>query len=83
MMVLYVDDDSDDREIFGAAIHAINPDVVYNEFDGGEEIISFLKAPIYQSGYIFGAVGRKSISDYRPVASITVNVAPAFAIPVA
>lgn len=65
MTVLYVDDDSDDREIFGAAIHAINPGVRYNEFEAGEKIIDFLKREKLKPDYIFIDINMPKMNGYE------------------
>ena len=65
MTVLYVDDDSDDREIFGAAIHVINPSVQYNEFEGGEKIIDFLTAEKTKPDYIFIDINMPKMNGYE------------------
>ena len=65
MTVLYVDDDSDDREIFGAAIHAINPGVTYREFDAGEKILEFLGHEEKKPDHIFIDINMPKMNGYE------------------
>ena len=65
MIVLYVDDDSDDLEIFGAAIHAIHPSVNYNEFEAGEKIIDFLRREKVKPDYIFVDINMPKMNGYE------------------
>ncbi|MEI9920143.1 MAG: response regulator [Bacteroidota bacterium] len=65
MIVLYVDDDSDDREIFGAAINTIIPGVRYNEFEAGQKIIEFLAKKKEKPDYIFIDINMPKMNGYE------------------
>ncbi len=71
MTVLYVDDDSDDREIFGGAIHAVDPGVTYKEFEAGENLIDFLRSEKIQPDYIFVDINMPKMNGYECVQEIT------------
>lgn len=73
MTVLYVDDDSDDREIFGAAIHAVNPDVAYREFEAGQMIIDFLTEAKAKPDYIFIDINMPKMNGYECANAIISN----------
>lgn len=65
MTVLYVDDDSDDRDIFGTVIHSINPGVIYREFEAGEKIIKFLGEKKIEPDFIFIDINMPRMNGYE------------------
>jgi len=45
MTILYVDDDSDDAEIFCEAVHEVDPSINCTTFPNGNDIISDMSSP--------------------------------------
>lgn len=53
MQILYVDDDADDREIFTAAVSAIDPAIHVLEFESGSKALAYLFSTSIVPDYIF------------------------------
>lgn len=73
MTVLYVDDDSDDREIFGSAIHVVSPGVSYHEFEAGQKIIDYLRSEEVKPDYIFIDINMPKMNGYECANAILSN----------
>ena len=53
MLVFYVDDDIDDREMFLEAIKKAGQDIDYMHFESGQDILAFLATHQSNPDYIF------------------------------
>lgn len=53
MLIVNVDDDGDDREFFGDAIKAVDPEIPCVLFENGEELLYYLKDARSLPDYIF------------------------------
>ena len=52
--IVFVDDDEDDRMVFREILQRVYPEIIYNDFDGAEEALSFLECEfIMQPDLIF------------------------------
>ena len=73
MLVLNVDDDSDDRELFCDALKAIDPQISCLHFDSGDTILDFLKTNEKVPDYIFIDINMPRMNGFECVRQIRAN----------
>lgn len=73
MLILSVDDDSDDREFFGDAIKAIDPQIPLVVFPNGEELLYYLEKSENQPDYIFIDINMPKMNGYECAEEIRAN----------
>lgn len=65
MLIVNVDDDSDDREFFGDAIKAVDPQIPYVLLKNGEELLYYLKDTRSLPDYIFIDINMPKMNGYE------------------
>ncbi len=67
MLILNVDDDSDDREMFQAAINAIDPKIDCLVFESGIKLIEYLTHTVVHPNYLFVDINMSKMNGYECV----------------
>ncbi len=67
MLILEVDDDSDDRELFREAIHSISPRIRCEQVESGVEALAYLKRAEVLPDFIFMDVNMPKMTGYECV----------------
>ena len=65
MLIVNVDDDGDDREFFGDAIKAVDPQIPCVLFQNGEELLYYLKETESLPDYIFIDINMPKMNGYE------------------
>lgn len=73
MLILNVDDDSDDREFFGDAVKAVDPEIPLMAFANGEELLYYLEKSKNQPDYIFIDINMPKMNGYECAEEIRSN----------
>lgn len=73
MLILIVDDDIDDREIFCDALKAIDPQISCIDFDRGFKAIDFLSTTIALPDFAFIDINMPMMNGYECVQKIREN----------
>jgi CheY-like chemotaxis protein len=73
MLILNVDDDSDDREFFGDAIKAVDPEIPCVLFANGEELLYYLEQSKKLPDYIFIDINMPKMNGYECAHEIRSN----------
>ena len=64
MLILNVDDDSDDREMFSAALKALNPHISCIQLESGPKALEFLAEAETLPDYLFMDINMPQMSGY-------------------
>lgn len=70
MLIVYIDDDPDDREFFSDAINAIDPQISCVAFDSTASGIDFLKKEDLAADFIFIDINMPKMNGYESVREI-------------
>lgn len=70
MQVLHVDDDDDDREMFGEALKEIDPHISFIPIKSGPEAVDYLTAATILPDYIFIDINMPKMNGYECVEHI-------------
>jgi CheY-like chemotaxis protein len=73
MLILNVDDDSDDREFFGDAIKAVDPAIPCVLFANGEALLYYLEKTKTPPDYIFIDINMPKMNGYECAHEIISN----------
>ena len=73
MLILNVDDDSDDREFFNDAIREIDPEIPCVFFQSGDELLKFLAKSATAPDYIFIDINMPRMNGYECAQEIKSN----------
>lgn len=73
MLILSVDDDSDDREFFGDAIKAVDPEIPFEVFANGEDLLYYLERSESTPDYIFIDINMPKMNGYECAEEIRSN----------
>lgn len=73
MLILNVDDDSDDREFFCDAIKAVDPKIPCVLFENGDSLLNFLGSTEISPDYIFIDINMPKMNGYECAREITEN----------
>lgn len=65
MLILNVDDDSDDREFFSDAVREVDPNIPCMVFDSGNELLKFLENSPTRADYIFIDINMPKMNGYE------------------
>ena len=65
MLILNVDDDSDDREFFNDAIREVDPEIHCILFQSGDELLKFLAQKAMAPDYIFIDINMPRMNGYE------------------
>lgn len=44
--IIFIDDDEDDRMIFGDILHRVYPNIIYNDFSNADEFFAFVSSDV-------------------------------------
>ena len=72
-MILEVDDDSDDREIFLEAVNSINPNISCKQVESGVEALEYLNNADVLPDFIFMDINMPKMTGYECVDVIAAN----------
>jgi CheY-like chemotaxis protein len=70
MLILNVDDDIDDREMFQAAVSEIDPEIHCLQFESGIKVLSYLAQAELTASYIFIDINMPKMNGYECVEHI-------------
>ena len=70
MRVIYIDDDSDDREFFCDAVKIVDTNISCTTFDNSEEGITFLNREDILADFIFVDINMPRLNGYEAVREI-------------
>lgn len=70
MLILHVDDDSDDREIFCEALKAVDSQISFIEVESGLKALEFLAKTEILPDYIFIDINMSKMNGYELVKEI-------------
>lgn len=70
MLIFYVDDDSDDRELFSYAIKSVDPRIVLVAFESGEDLLTFIRSGTPLPDFIFMDINMPKMNGYECVQEI-------------
>lgn len=70
MLILNVDDDIDDREMFHAAINALDPKVDCLQFESGRKVLEYLAHAKVPPDFIFIDINMPKMNGYECVEHI-------------
>jgi len=70
MLIFYVDDDSDDRELFRYAVKSVDPRTVLVAFESGEDLLTFLRSGTPLPDFIFIDINMPKMNGYECVQEI-------------
>ena len=73
MLIINVDDDSDDSEMFAAAIAEINPGIECISLESGIKLIEFLKTTKTFPDFIFMDINMPKFNGYESAQAIRAN----------
>lgn len=73
MLILNVDDDSDDREFFSDAIKAVDPEIPCVVFENGDELLNYLGNSNPFPDYIFIDINMPKMNGYECAQEIKTN----------
>lgn len=73
MLILNVDDDIDDREIFRDAVKAVDPEIPCEVFESGHELLYFLGKNNTLPDYIFIDINMPKMNGYECAREIKSN----------
>jgi DNA-binding response OmpR family regulator len=73
MIILNVDDDFDDRELFCDALKAIDPGITCFQANGGEKALDFLSTSGTIPDFIFIDINMPRMNGYECVKAIRLN----------
>ena len=73
MLILNVDDDSDDREFFNDAIKAVDPEIPCVLFESGAELLNYLGDQETFPDYIFIDINMPKMNGYECAREIRSN----------
>ncbi len=65
MLILYVDDDGDDREMFFDAVREIDPQISCIVFDSGQSVLDYLQTTGTLPNYIFIDINMPRMNGYE------------------
>ena len=65
MLILYVDDDGDDREMFSDAVREIDPQISCIVFDSGQSVLDYLQTTGTLPNYIFIDINMPRMNGYE------------------
>jgi CheY-like chemotaxis protein len=65
MLIFYVDDDSDDREMFADAIREIDPKIICHLFDDSESMLAFFDETVTLPDFAFVDINMPRINGYE------------------
>ena len=65
MLIVYADDDADDREMFSDAIREIDPQISCMVFDSGQSILEYLNTTGTLPNYIFIDINMPRMNGYE------------------
>ena len=70
MLIVNVDDDGDDREIFSSAVKHANPDISCKLFENGKDLIDFLDKTLIFPDFLFVDINMPRMNGYECVREI-------------
>src|SRR5688572_26464845 len=73
MLILNVDDDSDDREFFSDAIKVVDPEIPCVLFENGEDVLLYLEDTKTLPDYIFIDINMPKMNGYECAQEIKSN----------
>src|SRR5690349_13236037 len=67
MLILNVDDDIDDREMFLTAVNAIDPNICCIQFESGSKLLEYMSHPEPNADFLFIDINMPKMSGYECV----------------
>ena len=67
MVILNVDDDCDDREMFGEAVKTIDPDISVLSIESGQKALDYLASSMIMPHYAFIDINMPMMNGYECV----------------
>jgi CheY-like chemotaxis protein len=65
MLIFNVDDDEDDREMFQAAVHAVDPSLICLPFESGSKAIAYLLSTEVPPDFLFIDINMPKMDGYE------------------
>lgn len=70
MLIVNVDDDGDDREMFCSAVETADPDISCKLFESGQDLIDFLENTLIFPDFLFVDINMPRMNGYECVREI-------------
>lgn len=70
MLIINVDDDGDDRELFSSAVEAADPEISCKLFESGKDLFDFLESTLIFPDFMFVDINMPRMNGYECVRAI-------------